>query len=99
MNVQQHFAAQAQFYWVQKQGRGGAFPDRVPTKDQALWLLNGFAAPWRDGPATFGPELNANQPLGRLIAIAFEATDEEKADDAAWQAGPVARFRARYGFQ
>lgn len=99
MNIHEHLTENARQYWIHKQGREGFWKDRVPTRDQALWLLNGYTSPWQGHPANFGPEANADQPLGRLIAIAFEATEKEKADIAAWQAGPIERFRTQYKFK
>ena len=88
-----------------------------PSPAQALATLDAICSSYRGRDAEFESQDPANPtqihpdydedtdpqaPLGRLIAIAFEATPAELApdtDDAApWQDGPLKRFVARYGF-
>lgn len=94
----------------------------TPTKDEALAALDAICGPYRGRDAEFeatDPEhpgsvhldyeepTDPEGPIGRLIAIAFNATPEEMSlgdeDECPWldgvgtvDAGPYARFRNRY---
>jgi hypothetical protein len=94
-------AAGAQAYWL---GRGS-----MPAPDQkdALAALKGIVGPvvrstgnykMRDDNAE-----TSSSPLGRLIAIAFDATSAEMDDtldeacESPFDVGPLERFREHFG--
>lgn len=86
------FDAVAEVFWSRTP------PDRPPGRQAALRALDAL------GKRAHGIDVNTEDamrdpgsPIGRLIAIAFEATPEEVMDiDGAWCEGPVSRFRDRY---
>jgi hypothetical protein len=82
-----------------------------PTKAQAIAALDAIVGPKEESDyrncrdAEFNEEFDAENPLCRLVEIAFEATPAEIAsrdiaedDGDAWYEGPETRFRNRYGF-
>ncbi len=88
-----------------------------PSPVQALATLDAICSTYRGRDADFESQDPANPtqvhpdydvdtdpqgPLGRLIAIAFEASPAELAPDTEeaqpWYDGPYQRFLARYGF-
>jgi hypothetical protein len=73
------------------------------TKKQALAFLDKVAERWRGADAEFDDELldGKGTALGRLVALAFDATPEEAAggeDGDLWYEGPYQKFRSRYRF-
>lgn len=95
-----HAAASA--FWV-------AMGETKPTKEQALAALDAAGEVFRGADAEFDDHASLpEEPLFRLIAVAFDATPEEiasasppeDADDGweAWYDGPYDRFRKRYEF-
>ena len=89
----------------------------VPTKDEALAVLNEICMPHQTCDAEFEltdpkrpgcvhPDYDdyrlPHAPLGRLIAVAFEATPAEIAAfsdvDLLWWEGPVTRFKQYFDF-
>ena len=93
--------AAAKAYWLGRQGK----PD--PSKEEALAALKLVTA-CVDCTGTYElnneDDRNSDSPLGRLIAIAFDATDEEKLplteddyeDDNSWYDGPLERFHEHF---
>lgn len=77
-----------------------------PTKDQALSALEVAAGRYRGADAEFDDELRdgVSTPLGRMVAIAFDATPEEAKGgyddqgDSGWYDGAYERFRKHFGF-
>lgn len=94
-DVGRALAAAAEGFW---DGRTTA------TKKQALSFLDKVAEPWRGADAEFDDELmdGTSTALGRLVALAFDATPAELADDpdgdSPWYDGPYTRFSKRYDF-
>lgn len=101
----------ARLYW---QTRGD---QPRPSQNEALSVLDEICGPYRKRDAEFESEDPANPtrthpdydrftdpegPLGRLIAIAFDATPEEMVIETEhacpWLDGPETRFDQRYGF-
>ncbi len=72
--------------------------DGLVTKDEALTVLDAMAEDFRGADAEFDDNDIPDSPLGRLVAIAFDATEEEITDGDAWYEGPWTRFSDRYGF-
>lgn len=76
--------------------------DREVTKEQALAVLDAAGERFRRADAEFDDETQPNEPLGRLLAIAFGPWSA--ADDAAdpsgeqWYERIERPFRARYQF-
>jgi hypothetical protein len=97
-DVGRALAAAAKGFW---RGRTTA------TKEDALGFLDEVASLWRGADAEFDDELldGITTPLGRLVALAFDATPEEakgeedeETYECAWFEGPYTRFRRRYEF-
>jgi hypothetical protein len=94
--------------------------DATPTQEEALAILDTICEPYRGRDAEFESEDPKNPryihprydhytdpigPIGRLIAVAFAATQhemllEDEADEDAcpWYDGPYTRFKKRYNF-
>lgn len=92
--------------------------NRKPTKAQALKALDTICMPYRgrdaefeaidpDNPSkihrVYNEYTDPNGPLGRLIAIAFDAQPYEmyivgNDDECPWLDGPYMRFANRYKF-
>ena len=78
-----------------------------PTKEEALEALDIITQAVKNGAGTYElSEPEDDDPdshLGRLVAIAFDATDEETEEpdeetgDDPWRDGPLARFREHFG--
>jgi hypothetical protein len=70
------------------------------TKEQALSFLDKVAERWRGADAEFDDELidGTSTALGRLVALAFDASAAELSSWDAWCDGPYQKFRARYEF-
>ena len=90
-------AAAAEVFWL--------MVPPEPTKDQALAALEAAGEPFRGGDAEFDDELRdgVSTPLGRLVALAFDATPEELSrpgneDENPWYDGPYSRFREHFDF-
>lgn len=98
-DVGRAMASGAELFWQLK-------GDASPTKDEALKALDALAFRWRGADAEFDDELmdGTSSALGKLVALAFDATPEEAAaadDDNGgnpWYDGPYQRFRDRYKF-
>lgn len=76
-------------------------PGTRPGREATLRALELAARHWRGADAEFDDHLSdAATPLGRMVAIAFEATPAEldPADPDVWYDGPYSRFRAHFGF-
>jgi hypothetical protein len=102
-NVGRAMSAAAKGFWA---GNG----DAEVSKDKALAVLDAAAEDFIGADAEFDDELSEDTPLSRLVAIAFDATDDEKADlngrypcedgdtGMLWYEGPYQKFRTRYKF-
>lgn len=95
-SVGEAFAAAAEVFWL-VQGTA------TPSKDVTLAALDVVGERFRGADAEFDDYLRPDEPLGRMVAIAFDATpeeiaDEETEDESPWYEGPETRFRERYGF-
>jgi hypothetical protein len=95
-DVGRAFAAAADVFWL-------VAPDQ-PSREMTLKALEAVGNRYRGADAEFDDDLlNHTTPLGRMVAIAFDATpeemgdvdDEETAD--AWFDGPYTRFRQHFG--
>ena len=97
-NIGRAFAAAAEAFWA-------GVPDGAATREMALAALDAAGAEYHRSDAEFGDEvMDQTTPLGRLVALAFDATPGELVteaddyDDDAWVYGPVARFDAHFDF-
>jgi hypothetical protein len=78
--------------------------DAPVTKEKALAVLDAAAEPYRGADAEFDDETFPEEPLGRLLAIAFgpfppeghEPNDDD--DGEGWYEGIERPFRDRYEF-
>lgn len=95
-NVGQAFAAAADMFWDMVPS------DSTPIKAVTLNALEKVGERYRGADAEFDDELmDHTTPLGRMVAIAFDATPEETsgtAEDNLWFYGPYMRFRTHFGF-
>ena len=101
----------ALLYWAR---RGDRPP---PSKEEAMSALDKICGPYRNRDAEFESEdpdrpgrihpaygryTDPNGPLGKLIAIAFDATPNEMLpntdDECPWLEGPERRFDKHYRF-
>ncbi len=98
----------ARVYW------GTRGQQLLPTQVEALAVLDEICSPYKGADAEFEADDPKNPdrinpdydrftdpegPLGKLIAIAFEATPEEmELETEAWDNGPKTRFDKRYRF-
>ena len=93
-NVGEAFAAAADVFWLAVQGS--------PSKELTLKALEAVGNRCRGADAEFDDELHdGTTPLGRMVAIAFDASPQElSADDDgdAWFEGPYMRFRQHFDF-
>ncbi len=87
----------AEAWW---DGRGSASP---PDKEKALAVLDMICGRWKGSDAEFDDDAEPGTPLGRLMAIAFDASPEALApntggeeDGEAWYDGPYTAFQKRY---
>lgn len=83
-------------YWV---GRTYFAPE--PSPAEALNVLDQLAEPYRGTDAEFDDYLDFDQPLGRLINIAYAWTKEDQEKDIDgndWYEFVYRRFRQRYEF-
>lgn len=103
-DVGRAMSAAAKGFWA---GNG----DAPVTKEKALAVLDAAAEEFIGADAEFDDELHEETPLSRLVEIAFDATDDEKADlrgefdegrvedvGELWYDGPYTRFSERYKF-
>ncbi len=89
--IAEMFEAVADIFW-------SAHGDGVPTRHQALQALDAIGNRFRGADANSSDAMNdPASPLGRMIALAFEATPEELVAGS-WYDGPKTRFRSRYDF-
>lgn len=95
-NVGAAFAAAADVFWFMVP------EDSTPTMEETLNALELVGNRFRGADAEFDDELiDHTTPLGHMVAIAFEATPEELAQDEdndAWYEGPYTRFREYFEF-
>jgi hypothetical protein len=93
-DVGQAFAAAADIFW--------AFASDKPSREVTLKALEAVGNRYRGADAEFDDELmDHTTPLGRMVAIAFDATPEELSapeDEDPWEDGPITRFRQHFGF-
>ncbi len=94
-NVGRAMAATADVFWQ--------LAGPTPTKAQALAALDAVGNQFRRADAEFDDHTNPDNPLGRLIALAFDATPAEMPDGTEdgwdrWYEGPYTRFSQRYDF-
>lgn len=98
-NVGRAMASAAKVFWLAQPENGPQ-----PTKEKALEVLDAAAEDFYGSDAEFDDHLHPETPLGRLVAIAFEATPEELIDEEdenynnPWYDGPESRLRQRYRF-
>ena len=95
-DVGRAFAAAAEVFWLSNVGTN-------PSKEAALKALEAVGNRYRRADAEFDDELfDHTTPLGRMVAIAFDATPEEmlpETEDASpWYDGPETRFRKHFEF-
>lgn len=98
-DVGRAFAAAADVFW-------GMVPDGVvPSKAATLKSLEAVGNRYRGADAEFDDELfDSTTPLGRMVAIAFDAAPEELSpeEDAdyncPWYDGPITRFSKHFDF-
>lgn len=96
-DVGRAFASAAEVFW-------GLVPESTtPTKEATLKALEAVGNRYRGSDAEFDDELfDHTTQLGRMVAIAFEATPEEmrpETDGASpWYDGPETRFRKHFKF-
>lgn len=93
-DVGRAFAAAADVFWLME-------PPGGPSKQTTLAALAAIGERYRGADAEFDDELaDGTTPLGRMVAIAFDATPEEltPGDDDAWYDGPYLRFRGHFDF-
>lgn len=95
-NVGEAFAAAAEVFWLVVEGS--------PSKEITLKALEAVGNRCRGADAEFDDELiDGTTPLGRMVAIAFDATPEELSteedvDVSPWFDGPYMRFRQHFDF-
>lgn len=96
-NIGRAFAGAAEVFWIM-------VPEgETPTKELTLRALEAVGEYYRRADAEFDDELiDWTTPLGRMVAIAFDATTDEmqeETDDASpWRDGPERRFRKHFDF-
>jgi len=93
-DVGRAMGAAARGFWA---GNG----DAPVTKEKALAVLDAVAERFRGADAEFEDETLPDEPLGRLMAIAFGPLppDQEPDDDGeGWYEGIERPFRDRYEF-
>lgn len=98
-NVGETFEVAAEVFWLM-------VPDgTTPDKALVLKALEIVGEPYRGADAEFDDALvDHTTPLGRMVAIAFDATEEEMGDPEddesaeIWFDGPYARFREHFEF-
>lgn len=85
--------AAARGFWA---GNG----DAPVTKEKALAVLDAAGECFRGADAEFDDECQPEEPLGRLMAVAFGPWDGTVADDDGerWYETIYRPFRERYGF-
>jgi hypothetical protein len=97
-DVGQAFAAAADLFWC-------VIPEgTTPSKELTLKALEAVGERFRGSDAEFDDEMaDHTTPLGRMVAIAFDATPEEMTDEEsdgeygeAWYNGPLSRFSAYF---
>ncbi|MBI1207427.1 MAG: hypothetical protein GC191_09070 [Azospirillum sp.] len=78
---------------------------RKNIRELALSVLDEAAESWIGADAEFEDYTDPGQPLGRMIALAFDATPGEMSlnhpEDpfaSPWHDGPLSRFFTRYKF-
>jgi hypothetical protein len=88
-------ASAAEGFWA---GNG----NEPVTKERALAVLDAAAKRWIGADAEFDDELCSDQPLGRLICIAFgpwtEEDERNDQDGEGYYEGIECPFRDRYKF-
>lgn len=94
-DVGQALASVAEVFW---QMAGPA-----PTKEQALAALETAGNRYRGADAEFDDHANPDEPLGRMIVLAFDAKPDELPDGTEdgwdrWYEGPYSRFRKHFDF-
>jgi len=95
-DVGRAMGAAARGFWA---GNGG----EPVSKEKALAVLDAAAEMFRGADAEFDDETFPDEPLGRLMAIAFgpfppEGQDVEDDDGEGWYEGIERPFRERYEF-
>ncbi len=96
-DVGRAFASSADVFW-------SMVPDgTTPTKEVVLRALEAVGERYRGADAEFDDELfDWTTPLGRMVAIAFDATPEEMVfetdKECPWYDGPETRFRRHFNF-
>lgn len=93
-DVGRAFAAAADVFWITA--------GELPGRDVTLKALEAVGNRYRGADAEFDDELlDHTTPLGRMVAIAFDATPDEMREDdegEAWFDGPYMRFRNHFAF-
>lgn len=96
-DVGRAMGAMARGFWA---GNG----DAPVTKEKALAVLDASAEAFRGADAEFDDECYPDEPLGKLLAIAFGPwppeghTEEDDIDGEGWYEGVERPFRDRYEF-
>lgn len=97
-DVGRSMAAAAELFWHMK-------GDNAATKEEALAALDIAAQNYHGADAEFDNEFFGETPLSKLVALAFDATQEEIDDrdnfthgGDKWYEGPYKRFSDRYKF-
>ena len=95
-DVGRGMGAAARGFWA---GNG----DAPVSKEKALAVLDAAAEQYRGADAEFDDETERDEPLGRLLAIAFEFPpsgheDDPDDDGEGWYEGVYRPFRERYNF-
>lgn len=95
-DVGRAFSAAADVFW-------SMVPEgRTPTRAVTLKALEKVGERYRGADAEFDDELiDHTTSLGRMVAIAFDATPEELSgtiEDDIWFDGPYMRFRTYFNF-
>ena len=94
-DVGRAMAAAARGFWAGNE-------DAPVTKEKALKVLDAAAEQFRGADAEFDDEADPEQPLGRLLVIAFgpypAPGQEPDADGEGWYEGIYRPFSDRYNF-
>lgn len=94
----------AKVFWSMLEPDGSAERDEPPTKEVVLRALDIMAEPYRGSDAEFDDSTHRDEPLGKMMAIAFGPwTPEDEEKDAAeegdhWYEKIYRPFRERYEF-
>lgn len=94
----------AKVFWSMLEPDGSAERDEPPTKEVVLRAMDIMAEPYRGADAEFDDSTHRDEPLGKMMAIAFGPwTHEDEEKDAAeegdhWYEKIYRPFRERYNF-